>query len=459
MKQSPYKLYITLPAGGIGLALLMLALLKTGGLVLGTTAEHRMVLIALTAMAVFALLVLVGEGYPPALVWAGLLPIALALFLRVFCLDHITQDYELFLSAWVKAFREGGGFDAVKENIGNYNAPYLYFMAAISGLKLPDLYAIKLFSILFDFVLAWGALRLTRVLTPAGSLRPLYAFFGILLLPTVIFNGSFWGQCDAIYGAFLLHAVADVLDRKPARSVLFLAVAFSFKLQTIFLVPLWCAFWFSGRVKFYHLLLFPFGYFATILPALWLGKPLADILGVYLGQLGEYADRLTLNAPSVYALLPYGLELPTTKAAHVGIAAAFLLTLSLIAFLFRRRTCVSNGVLLSAAVLLAIGIPFFLPYMHERYFFLADIFAFVWAFTDSRRTPQAAAVQAASLGAYHAYLTLTYLLPVKLAGHWFQLGWEALLLLVTAISSSVIIFRQTGALSQYGKFSLPDSGQ
>lgn len=459
MNEPQYKLYFALPAGVVGLMLLMLALFKTGGLTLGTADDHRTVLIVLTAMAVFALLILAGEGYPPALVWAGLLPVALALFLRVFCLDHITQDYELFLSRWAEAFRAGGGFDAVKENIGNYNAPYLYFLAAISGLKLPDLYAIKLFSILFDFVLAWGALRLTRILTPVGSLRPLCAFCGMLLLPTVIFNGAFWGQCDAIYGAFLLHAAADALARKPSRSILLLALAFSFKLQTVFLIPLWCVFWFTGRVKFRHLLLFPAGYFATILPALWLGKPLGDILGVYVGQMGEYADRLTLNAPSVYALLPYGLELPTSKAAHAGIAAAFVFVLMLLAFLFHRRAAVFDGTLLTAAVLFAIGVPFLLPYMHERYFFLADIFALVWGFTDVKRLPHAFSVQVASLGGYHAYLTLTYLLPVKLAGFWFQLGWEAILLLAAAISASVIIFRQTGALCQCGKFFLPESGQ
>ena len=42
-----------------------------------------------------------------------------------------------------------GGFAAVKLPIGNYNAPYLYFLAAISYLPIPDLYLIKLFSILF----------------------------------------------------------------------------------------------------------------------------------------------------------------------------------------------------------------------------------------------------------------------------------------------------------------------
>ena len=92
----------------------------------------------------------------------------------------------MFLSQWAAAFRDGGGFAAVKLPIGNYNAPYLYFLAAISYLPIPDLYLIKLFSILFDVVLAWGGFRLVRHFAPERPNRPLLCFCLLLLLPTVI---------------------------------------------------------------------------------------------------------------------------------------------------------------------------------------------------------------------------------------------------------------------------------
>jgi len=452
MSRPGLKLYIALPLGIAGLALILFTLIKLGGLTQGDTADKLTVGLVLFALATLALLLTAVQGYSTALVWAFLFPIALALFLRVLCLDHSTQDYMLFLSPWAAAFRAGGGFAAVKDNIGNYNVPYLYFMAIISNFKLPDLYAIKLFSIFFDIILAWGGLRLTRVICGLNSLRPAAAFCLLLFLPTVVLNGAYWGQCDAIYAALVLHAIASALDKKPTSSVLLLAVAFSFKLQTIFLIPLWCILWYAGRVKIRHLLLFPAGYALTIAPALLLGKPLTDILGVYVGQMGEYTDRLTLNAPSLYALIPYGTQVNTALISRAGILAAFALVLLLLALLFPLRKRLEDGTILTAAVILAVGIPFLLPYMHDRYFYMADVLTLTWACTDPRRVFHAAGVQVASLGSYHAYLQLQYAFPVTLLGYTFSMGGEALIMLTVLLSAAVILRNELSNLNK-GKIS------
>lgn len=225
---------------------------------------------------------------------------------------------------------------------------------------------------LFDVLLAWGGYRLVRRLSVPGSYCPCTAFCILLLLPTVVLNGAYWAQCDSIYGALCLHALASALDRRPAGSVVLLALAFSFKLQTVFLVPLWGALWFAGRVRFRDLLLFPATYVLTIVPALFLGKPLGDILGVYFGQAAEYSDYLTLNAPSLYALIPYGAEVDTTLAARLGILAAFLFTVSILLWLLLRRGRLTDRALFTAGAAFAVGIPLLLPHMHDRYFFLAD---------------------------------------------------------------------------------------
>ena len=49
---------------------------------------------------------------------------------------------------------DGFILQAVSPAVGDYNVPYLYFMAFISYLSAPDLYLIKLFSIIFDVILA-----------------------------------------------------------------------------------------------------------------------------------------------------------------------------------------------------------------------------------------------------------------------------------------------------------------
>lgn len=375
----------------------------------------------------FALWLLLGiflllrAKLPTKLTWVCCAALVAGLLVRTLCMDHITSDYIDFLSQWAEFFRTHDGFLGIRHAVGNYNVPYLYFMAAISYLPAYDLHLIKLFSIFFDLLLAFTGLRLTHWVFPGKETRAAAVFCLLLLLPTVVLNGAYWGQCDSIYGMLVLLALTNALEGRGGRSVIWLGVAFSFKLQAIFLVPLWCVLWYSGRVKLRELFLFPVSYFATILPALLLGRPLRDILGIYFDQMEMYNTRLTLNAPSIYALIPHGMEVDTALWAKAGILLAFAFVLGLLGWLFFFRKRLTNGQLLTAALLLAIGVPLFLPYMHERYFFLADVLSVVWAMGGYRRAPVPVCVQIASLGGYHAYLVLRYAFPMAW-GTWLLLG-------------------------------------
>ena len=293
--------------------------------------------------------------------------------------------------------------------------------ARMQGRKGPKLLQpfydlIKLFSILFDGILAWGGFRLVRHFTPGDKNRPLLCFCLLLLLPTVVANGAFWGQCDALYGALVLHALSSTLEGRPYTSLILLGVAFSCKLQTVFVLPLWGALVLLRRIPLRALLCFPAAYAATCVPALLLGKPLGDILGVYLGQASEYSDYLNLNAPNLYAFLPYDAQVDTAAAARLGILIAFALALAVIAALWLLRRRADDRVLLTAAVLLAVGVPFFLPHMHERYFFLADVLSLAWACAAPRFSPAALLVQLSSFGAYVVVLREAYTRIIALGG-------------------------------------------
>ena len=433
-----YPPYISLPCAGGGLLLAALGGVRVLGLSQGSLAARAAVLLLFLVIAAMACALVCTQKDGRGLIL--LLPIGLAFFLRALCLDHISLDYQDFLAHWAAFFRDNGGFLALDQPVGNYNVPYLYFLAAISYLPVPDLYLIKLFSVAFDVVLAWGGMRLVRLLSPAGSFRPALAGCLLLVLPTVVLNGSYWGQCDSVYAALLLHALADAMDRRPRRSVVLLALAFCFKLQAIFLVPLWCVFWYSGRVKFRHLFLFPLTCLVSIIPALLLGKPLGDILGIYLGQM-EVNNALSFNAPSAYQLIPYGAPVDSDLAARVGIAAAFVLVLALLGALYPLRKQLDNGALLLAALILAAGVPFLLPYMHDRYFFPADALALVWACINLRRIPQAVFIQLASLSAYFTYFRMQYTLPLRLGSRIFPMGFEALLVLAMLACALFVLIR------------------
>lgn len=433
--------FFSLPCAIAGIMLIILISIGTQALALGTAANRLAVAFFFLLLALLAVFLLYRENCPPQTILLLLLPIAAMLYLRLCLLDHQTHDYQTFLAQWVAFFKQNGGFGAISSSVGDYNMPYLYFLAAISYSSIPDLYLIKLFSILFDLLLAWAALRLCRRLCSEGSFVPLLCFTLFLFLPTFVLNGSFWGQCDSLYAALTLLGIDAVFCNRPKTSVLLLALSFSFKLQTVFLIPLWCVFWFTKRVKFRHLLLFPVGYFVTILPALLMGKPLMDILSIYLTQAEEYSSRLTLNAPSVFSLFPYGVEVDVTLFSRIGIIAAFLLLFAVLALLFFKRKQVSPKLILCAAAVMTIGIPFLLPHMHERYFFLAGAVTLVLAFIDLHFIPAAALVELSSLCSYATYLRLKYTLPFRIGPYYFVMGFEALLMLAALVWCLVLFIR------------------
>ena len=139
-------------------------------------------------------------------------------------------------------------------------------------------------------------MRVVRVFRPQTYL-PELAFTVSLLLPTVLLNGALWAQCDSIYGALMLLSTASILEGHPRRSVCLAALAFSFKLQAIFFLPVFALYWMVKRVNLRQLLLFPLTYLITCLPALALGRPLGDILGIYLRQTGRQYPQLQFPLP------------------------------------------------------------------------------------------------------------------------------------------------------------------
>ena len=433
--------YFAFPCAAATLSFVVCTVLRASTLRITAPTARMAVGLLMVLPLLLALFLLRRENCSVSVILILSLPVAIGLFLRLFFLDHQTHDYQTFLAHWAAFFRDNGGFAALKEPVGNYNVPYLYFMAAISYLPIPDLYLIKLGSILCDVLLAWGGLRLARQFTRENSFVPPICFGILFLLPTVLLNGACWAQCDSLYTALILLALSSVLEKRPKASVLLLALAFSFKLQTIFLIPLWCVFWFTGKVKFRHLFLFPVGYAATVLPALLLGKPLADILGIYLGQMGEHESYLTLNAPSVFAFLPYKAQVDTALLSTVGIIAAFVLVFAVLGTLFFLRRRVDNEILLAAATVLALGVPFLLPHMHERYFFPAGMLAVVWACINPRRIPIAALAEISSLSCYRTYLQLKYTLPLLIDGRYYVMAFEAALILAALIWSVVSLLQ------------------
>ncbi len=330
--------------------------------------------------------------------------------LRLICLPYETLDYKDFLAKWVDYFRRSGGFAALKNSIGNYNVPYLYFLAAFSYLPVSDLYLIKILSITFDVVLAFAGLKIVSLFTESKT-KKLICFYLIMILPSVILNGSLWGQCDSIYAAFALLSIYYALSGRPVLSMVMAALSFGFKMQAVFFMPVFFVFLYTKKLRLRHLPVFPLTYVLLVLPAVIAGRPFIETITLYFNQVDTVGSGLNYNSSSIFAFF-YKIE-NLKQAETLGIISAFLLIAAIYAFAYIKRKKLSNQALFTIAIIFSIGVPFFLPHMHDRYFFLADILTVCYAIIFPRRFPLPVLVSFASLLGYHAYFKMRYLLPMS----------------------------------------------
>lgn len=333
--------------------------------------------------------------------------IAAALLIRYICLDFESFDYLSFLRKWVQHFADNGGWRAIKDQVGDYNVMYQYIVIICSYLNISSLYAIKLFSIVFDFVLALGCCKLIGCFGVSRAKQHVI-FVIILLLPTVWLNSAVWGQCDSIYVSFIIWSLYFFFKEKKYLSLAFLSLAFTFKLQTVFVMPVFFILFVKERIKIRHLAMFPITYFITCIPALLLQKPFSDILGIYFKQTSEY-PMLSMNAPTFWQMID--VVQPDEMLKRIGMILAALVVVAFIIAVLIKKDKLDNKAILTLALIFGVGIPFFLPHMHDRYFFMADIISVVYVFVFGfKRVHVPIFVQTASAICYLYYLGLTNLI-------------------------------------------------
>ncbi len=406
------------------------ALLIGGGVSLAFTliltfgsyrAKYNFAVYALFGAAMFlAFLLLMLDGRlrtPKRLLAASALLVG-AFAIRMCFIDARSGDYNSFLQHWAEFFRINGGFAALKHSVGDYNLPYLYIMALISYVPVDDLYMIKFVSTVFDVLLAFYAMRLCGLITSDGK-ASFGVFFGVLLLPTVFLNSGWWAQCDSIYACFAVAALYYGLADRPIAALLMGALSFAFKLQAIFILPIFAVLLMCGKMKWRYIPLFAVFYALMALPAIIAGRPPLDALLIYANQVGEYSSHITLNAPTLAVTMNSITTTSTHSTLLILIAFLFLSSLLLVALV--RRKSLGNREITLFAMAMAVGIPFLLPSMHERYFYIAEVLAMVCAFGGIAYFALPALVEAASMICYDAYITGYYRFRLGLAA-WLMAG-------------------------------------
>lgn len=333
----------------------------------------------------------IGKNYSTFDLIVLFLVITITFILRLWFIDLKFPDYTYCLKPWVEQFKSYGGFPGLKYTIGNYTPAYMHLLMLFSYFDVEPLYLIKGMGILLDYVLA---VVTTKLIAPTDSkYKQILIFSAALLLPTVIANSSVWGQCDNIYTIFIfmafyfaqkektiaLHAgkKRTIVIQTDTLVLICIGCAFSFKLQTVFILPVLVVIFLWKDYRLQTLLWIPGVYCITLIPSLIAGRSLKELLLLYVSQASTFTEP-QLNFPNIYSLWQFD-----AMADQFGQFCIFFCAVSLVIFVYyfyHKKVELTREFICCFTAFSVLYITFFLPHMHDRYSYIAEAIMLFYLF-------------------------------------------------------------------------------
>jgi Gpi18-like mannosyltransferase len=294
--------------------------------------------------------------------------IVLGIILKFILAPVKTGDYIVFLEPWLLFIKAHGYFSSLKYGFYDYSPAYIYILVILAKIGLNPLFSVKLVSIIFEYLAAFiiGKIAYQK---HKNNLVIWIAFAVIPVLPTVMLNSSYLSQCDSIYAALVLLSIFFTFKKNQILSILFLSIAFAFKMQTAIILPFFYVLMLRGKINWYYFLLIPLVFVISLIPACVFGRSFSDLLSIYISQTDHYRF-LTLNFPNLYIWISNDYY---ESVKIIGILVTALTTLLSGYFLSRIKKEFTFEIWVKLAFLSAIVVPFILPGMHERYMYLGDV--------------------------------------------------------------------------------------
>ena len=310
--------------------------------------------------------------------------IIIGTLMRVQGYEFISVDMRLYLLPWFSEIKEKG----LAEPVGNYNILYQEIIFMLTKLKIPAVVSYKIFSCLFDFLLAGSAGVIVFLEKRCGyeKNREMIAISFCLVycsLPVVL-NSAFWVQCDSVYTFLCVVALLFLYYEHSILAILFLGIAFSFKLQAIFVLPFFIFVWFRQKsFSMRWFLLIPVVMIVLAIPGLVAGRNIFELFYAYRDQI-EISQKIYYNYPG----LPVLLSPESITEEFKMIRNLFcLLTVAVegigLCFLCKEGEKFTDFKSFWGTAMWTIYTAvLFLPCMHERYAYILEIMALILAFID-----------------------------------------------------------------------------
>lgn len=307
--------------------------------------------------------------------------------IRVSLGNVVSADYVGFLKPWYEQIKEYG----ITEQVGNYNLLYQFVIFIFARTGAAPMLAYKLFSASFDFLLSLAAGQIVR------------------------------NAVDAEKGWKGILALYCLQRERYSVSFLLLGIAFAFKLQAVFFLPIFVFVYFV-RKKFSiaYFALVPAAMIGLSLPVIVMGRRnLFEVFRVYWDQTSAF-EKMACNYPSVWMLL---CDPGSAEQYQYFKPIAMMMTvvaLGLLAICFLRRSySLNQRNLYYRALLMTYTCVLFLPSMHERYSFPYEILAMIVAVLLPRTIPLCIGLLCISMRTYGSFLfavpiNMTYLVYANL---------------------------------------------
>ena len=325
----------------------------------------------------------------------------IGLGIRVILRVVITDDWLMYWDPWISDLKEMG-FSYLATDRYDYTPTFVYILWAISRLPINPMTAYKGLHCVLDFVAAGILGKMIWKVT--GSKRKGILSYGLfLIVPTIWANSALWAQCDIIFMTFLLLCFYFLLEERPCIAMFFYGMAFVFKLQSLFIFPFLVILWVNKKVELKHFLWIPALYFLSIVPAWIAGRPLMDLINIYMAQGAQDVWSLSIKWPNIYQII--GNQFFLLEYASAGTWLILGILMVILYAMAQKRYRITKEFIVQMALFFAILTPWFLPHMHERYGCVADILAIIYAMMNTKKFYFPLVQILVSFNSYMAYLS------------------------------------------------------
>lgn len=381
--------------------------------------------------------------------------IMMGLMARFAVFEMMSGDYETAFADWMVEIRnchaagipytgvEPGGADHL--STFDYNCLYQYlliFLNLFNNGGGNDMFLVKMSDCIFDIVAAVTVFRIMYEMTH-DTHKSVMAMGVILVIPTMLLNSAAWAQNDAIYTSFLLLSFLSFIKKRDVRTWLYFAIAFCWKQQALFFAPVLIIAWLRNKTKIRYALLVPAMYVLVIIPATiagafvpekvtvsiealtdtgnvsWIsdfaatgdtlvlepvGRTFGSLLGIYGHQVSMFS-RLTMNYPNIYTIIYSDINKELRQMIITCGEFVTIMLLGVLAFyLYNRKFKDSRLFYLTLVVFVSQLVVYCLPCMHERYGYVAEVFAFIYGMFGFKRLCIAIMLQGITLVTYTRFL-------------------------------------------------------